>query len=159
ELLPTDLVDDLTLYRQSVLSYAPTPSRPAWAGTPAIPSFGTTLGAWLMPPVGQAPVRLSARSACRAVPEMTDRETSDHWRQHLIDQFRELLVDFDPAAVQAATDGYYLGHTAGQGPLLADLHDGSVWAYAACGGMSFKFAPVIAAALADRALGRPVRRT
>ena len=51
---------------------------------------------WLMPPVGDAPVRLSASSACRAVPEMTDRATPDRWRDFLVDQFSALLVDFDP---------------------------------------------------------------
>jgi glycine/D-amino acid oxidase-like deaminating enzyme len=70
-----------------------------------------------------------------------------------------LLTDFDPAAVIGATDGYYLTEAASGGPLLADLGGGVTWAYAACGGMSFKFAPLIARALADRAVGRPPRST
>ncbi|MPZ26584.1 MAG: FAD-dependent oxidoreductase [Micromonosporaceae bacterium] len=159
ELLPAALGADLTLYRQTMLSYSPIPSRDAWAGTPAIPAFGTPHGAWLMPPVADTPVRLSAASACREVPELTDRVPPDHWRNQLVDQFRELLVDFDPAAVLGASDGYYLADRAGGGPVLARLGDGAVWAYAACGGMSFKFAPLVARALADRALGRPPHRT
>ena len=63
-----------------------------------------------------------------------------------------------------AADGYYLAASAGRGPLLAasadaGSGDGTVWAYAACGGMSFKLAPLIASTLADRALGRPFRPT
>jgi glycine/D-amino acid oxidase-like deaminating enzyme len=158
DLLPAALAGDLTLYRQSVLSYAPTPSRRAWAGTPAIPSLGTGQGAWLMPPVADTPARLSAASACRAVPELTDRDTPGPWRDHLVEQFRALLADFDPAAVVGATDGYYLAATGG-GPLLATSGGGTVWCYAACGGMSFKFAPMIARALADRAGARLPRRT
>jgi glycine/D-amino acid oxidase-like deaminating enzyme len=159
ELLPPALSAGLTLYRQSMLTYAPTPTREAWAGTPAIPALGTAQGAWLMPPVADTPVRLSAASACRAVTQLTDRATPNRWRDHLIDQFSALLVDFDPAAVLGAADGYYLADTASGGPLLATLDDGTVWAYAACGGMSFKFAPLVARAIVDRALGRLPRRT
>src|SRR5262249_60613757 len=93
------------------------------------PALGSAQGAWLMPPVGDAPVRLSAASACRAVPELTDRATPDHWRDHLIDQFSTLLADFDPAAVVGATDGYYLAAPAG--PLLAALRGRAVLAVAA----------------------------
>lgn len=159
ELLPASLNDELTLYRQSILSYRPLPSRLAWVGTPAMPSLGAADGAWLIPPVGSTPVRLSASSTCRAVDELADRQTSQYWREHLIDQFSRLLVGFDPAAVVGAADGYYLGETGGTGPLLATFADERVWAYAACGGMSFKFAPLVARGLADRALGRPARST
>jgi len=156
DLLPAALADSLTLYRQSVLSYAPAPSRRAWAGTPAILGLG---GAWLIPPVGDTPVRLSAASACRPVPEMTDHGTDDRWRDHLVEVFGELLTGFDPAAVVEAKDAYYLADDTGEGPLLAALGPDPVWAYAACGGMSFKFAPLVARAIADRALGRPPRPT
>jgi glycine/D-amino acid oxidase-like deaminating enzyme len=156
ELLPAGLSGDLTLYRQTMLSYTP-PAGPAWARTPAILGLGAGHDAWLMPPVAGTPARLSAASACRAVPEMTDRAAPGEWRDHLIRRFGALLADFDPAAVTGAADGYYLADTAGGGPLLAGLGDGTVWAYAACGGMSFKLAPLIARALADRAVGRPPR--
>lgn len=159
DLLSAALSRDLTLQRQTMLSYAPAPPRRAWAGMSAALGLGESGDAWLMPPVAGTPVRLSAASACRAVPEMTDRVTPREWRDHLIDRFAVLLADFDPAAVIGATDGYYLTDAASGGPLLADLGDGMVWAYAACGGMSFKFAPLIARALADRAAGRPPRRT
>jgi glycine/D-amino acid oxidase-like deaminating enzyme len=155
ELLPPILATDLTLYRQTVLSYAP--AGPGWLPTPAIPSLGTPHGAWLMPPVAGLPARLSAASACRVVPELADRTTPERWRAHLVDQFRQLLVGFDPAAVVGATDGYYLAGAGG--PVLAGYGGGTVWAYAACGGMSFKFAPLVAGALADRAVGRQPRRT
>jgi glycine/D-amino acid oxidase-like deaminating enzyme len=156
DLLPDAAGSELTLFRQSVLSYKAT----AWAGMPAIPAFDSPDGAWLMPPVEGGPARLSAAAACRAVPEMTDRATPTRWRDRLIDHFRGLVTGFDPAAVVDANDGYYLAETATGRPVLTGLDaDGTGWAYLACGGMSFKFAPLIAAALADRALGRPPRPT
>jgi sarcosine oxidase len=158
DLLPAALAQDLTLQRQTMLSYAPATSGRRWGGTPAVLGLGESGDAWLMPPVAGTPARLSAASACRAVPEMTDRVTPEPWRNHLIDRFATLLADFDPAAVTGATDGYYLTHPASGGPLLAGLGDGMVWSYAACGGMSFKFAPLIAQVLADRAVGRPPRQ-
>jgi sarcosine oxidase len=157
ELLPEALASELRLYRQSMLSYEPVPSRHDWAGTPAIPAFGTPNGAWLMPPVGDTPARLSAASACRVVDEMTDRVTPDEWRSHLVREFGALLTDFDPDAVVEAKDAYYLGGA--DGPLLATYGSGAVCAYAACGGMSFKFAPLIARSLAERCLGRRPRLT
>jgi sarcosine oxidase len=157
ELLPAGLGADLTLYRQSMLSYAAGSDRPAWRGVPTMLGLGRAGDAWLIPPVGPAPARLSAASASRAVAEVTDRVTPERWRDHLIEEFRAVLAGFDPSGVLGATDAYYLAHDAGAGPLLARLGEGPVWAYAACGGMSFKFAPLIARTLADRALARPVR--
>jgi glycine/D-amino acid oxidase-like deaminating enzyme len=159
DLLSDALARDLLLQRQTMLSYTPAASGRRWSGMPAVLGLGESGDAWLMPPVAGTPARLSAASACRAVPEMTDRVTPEPWRNHLIDLFATLLADFDPAAVTGATDGYYLTHPASGGPLLAGLGDGRIWCYAACGGMSFKFAPLIAQALADRAVGRTPRRT
>jgi glycine/D-amino acid oxidase-like deaminating enzyme len=159
DLLSAALARDLLLQRQTMLSYTPAASGRRWSGMPAVLGLGESGDAWLMPPVAGTPARLSAASACRAVPEMTDRVTPEPWRNHLIDLFATLLADFDPAAVTGATDGYYLTHPASGGPLLAGLGDGRIWCYAACGGMSFKFAPLIAQALADRAVGRTPRRT
>lgn len=152
-LLPAGLGANLTLKRQTMLSYAPESFLAAWSRSPAVLGLGVTRDAWLMPPVAGTPVRLSAASACRTVAELGDRETPAEWRDHLIRRFSTVLTAFDPAAVTGATEGYYLTDEAGQGPLLVQLGDG-VWAFAACGGMSFKFGPVLARALADRALGR-----
>jgi len=157
ELLPPSVAGDLTLYRQTMLSYAP--PDPAWNQTPAMLGLGTARDAWLIPPVDGTSARLSAASACRAVAEMDGRETPREWRDHLIATFAPVLEGFDPAVVTGAADGYYLAAAAGGGPLLATSADGTVVAYAACGGMSFKFAPLIARALADRALGRQPRPT
>jgi sarcosine oxidase len=159
DLLPAVLARDLTLQRQTMLSYAPPRCGRAWASMPAVLGLGESGDAWLMPPVAGTPARLSAASACRTVPEMTDRVTPGEWRDHLSDRFALILTDYDPAAVTGATDGYYLTDAASGGPVLADLAHGMVWAYAACGGMSFKFAPLIAQALADRAIGRSPRCT
>jgi sarcosine oxidase len=156
DLLPAALAAELTLYRQSVLSYRPVPSRRAWDGVPAV--VGLPGGAWLMPPVGDAPVRLSAASACREVAGLTGRATPDPWREHLVEVFAGLLAGFDPAAVTGATDGYYLADAVAGGPVLVSLGDGAVWAYAACGGMSFKFAPLVARSIADRVIPRRTPR-
>lgn len=161
ELVPAAIASDLTLYRQTVLSYqAPTWLRDS-TGMPAVLGLGPARDAWLMPTVPQsdAPLRLSAASACRAVDEMTDRVTPDQWRAHLVGVFSELFPDFDPAAVVDSTDGFYLAERTRGGPLLATYGAGTVLAYAACGGMSFKFAPQIARAIADRAVGAPPRPT
>lgn len=149
DLLPAAVSTQLTLHRQTVLSY-----RVQWDGMPIIPRFGTADGAWLIPPVGDAPACLSAAVTSRAVTQLTDRAAPDRWREYLVGRFGALLARFDPAAVIGAADGYYLSASPGPGPLLADLGDG-VRAYAACGGMSFKFAPLVARALAGRATDHP----
>jgi glycine/D-amino acid oxidase-like deaminating enzyme len=154
DLLPAAVTGDLTLLRQTMLTYAPSP---AWPGMPVVLGLGPDRDAWLMPPAAGTPARLSAASACRAVPAMTGRAVPAPWRDHLTGLFTQLLADFDPARVTGATDGYYLSDLTGPGPRLAGFGDGTVWAYPACGGMSFKFAPLVARALADRALGRPSR--
>jgi sarcosine oxidase len=158
EVQPTGSLTQLTLKRQTMLSYAPTAFRAAWADSPAILGLGSARDAWVMPPIGGGPARLSAASACRTVPEMGDRSASEQWRDHLVGRFSELLPGFDAAAVVGADDGYYLTDESGPGPALLEL-DGAATVYAACGGMSFKFGPVAARVLADRALGRPARRT
>src|SRR5512139_95750 len=144
ELLPEASGAELTLYRQTMLSYQPIPHRKSWACAPPMLGLGEPRDAWLIPPVADTLVRLSAASACRPVEEMTDRVAPAEYRDHLIERFSTLLTGFDPAAVGDAKDGYYLSSDATEGPLLAQVGDGPVWAYAACGGMSFKFAPLIA---------------
>ncbi|MEU8226552.1 FAD-dependent oxidoreductase [Kribbella sp. NPDC048915] len=152
-LVPPTIADELTLWRQSLLSYRPD----GWAGLPAVLGLGPAKDAWMMPKPAHsdAPLRLSAASACRPVDEMTDRTTPARWREHLERLFAEVLPDFDPAAVIGCVDGYYLADRTNDGPLL--LSNGAVWTYAACGGMSFKFAPQIARTIADHALGRTPR--
>ncbi len=88
---------------------------------------------------------------------MTDRVTPDEWRDHLVSVFSQLLPAFDPAAVIGSFDGFYLAERTQGGPLLAEYGEGTVLAFAACGGMSFKFAPQIARAIADRAVGAAPR--
>jgi hypothetical protein len=150
---------DVTLFRQTMLSYAPGAAREVWAGTPAVLGLGPARDAWMMPPVADTPARLSAASACRPVPEMTDLATPSQWRDHLTTLFSGLLAGFDPAYIVGAADGYYLADTVSGGPLLTAVSDGTVWSYAACGGMSFKFAPVIARAIAAHAMAQPARLT
>jgi sarcosine oxidase len=156
DLLPAAGRGDLVLWRQTMLSYAPGPAAGGWAGTPAVLGLGERRDAWLMPPVAGRPARLSAASACRPAAEPTDPGAPAEWRDHLVTRFAALLSGFDPAGVTGATDGYYLA-AAGGGPALVGLAGGAATAYAACGGMSFKFAPTVARVLADLALGRPRR--
>jgi glycine/D-amino acid oxidase-like deaminating enzyme len=152
-LLPAGPGAGLTLKRQTMLSYAPVSFPAAWSRSPAVLGLGSAGDAWLMPPVAGTTVRLSAASACRTVAEIADLQTPLEWRNHLLRRFSTLLTAFEPLSLLGATEGYYLTDETGQGPLLVQLGDG-VWAFAACGGMSFKFAPVLARALAERALGR-----
>lgn len=159
DLLPAALGRSLRLYRQSMLACVPTPAMLSWSGLPAIPRFGNSQGSWLIPPVAGAPARLSSGSSARVTPELSDHVTPARWRNQLISQFAALVPDFDPAAVVGAADGYYLADAASGGPLLATFGDGLILAYAACGGMTFKVAPPVARALADRAVGRPPRPT
>lgn len=152
-LLPPEVAAELTLYRQSLL-YCRVPDQglAAWSTTPAIPSLGTSGGAWLVPPVAGTPLKLSAASACRVVDEIADRVTGDSWRDHLVEVFDDLISDFRPDWVTDTRDCYYLAHTATGGSLLVALGE-TVYCYAACGGSSFKFAPLIAGSLAQRATG------
>jgi glycine/D-amino acid oxidase-like deaminating enzyme len=156
DLLPATAAGDLTLHRQTMLTYAPAR---AWPDMPVVLGLGPDHDAWLMPPVAGTAARLSAASACRPVTAMTDRVTPDRWRDHLLGRFAALLADFDSGQVTGARDGYYLSDPAGLGPRVAAIGDGPVWAYAACGGLSFKIAPLVASALADRVLGLPARTT
>jgi sarcosine oxidase len=158
DLLPDGLGARLTLKRQTMLTYSPGARRAACDRCPAVLGLGPGHDGWLIPPVGGSPARLSAASACRTVERMTDRQTPAVWREHLVARFRDRLAAFDEALVTGSTEGYYLTDEQGSGPMLAEL-GGPVLAYAACGGMSFKFAPPVARALADRALGRPPRPT
>jgi len=155
ELLPA-VASGLTLMRQTMLAYTPSPGAAGWAGSPAVLGLGRGHDAWLMPAAAGPSARLSAASACRPAPALAGRDSPAVWRDHLTGRFAGLLAGFDPAAVTGATDGYYLTDPAGLGPRLAALGP-RVWTYPACGGMSFKLAPLVAAALADRVLGRPPR--
>lgn len=156
DLLPEAAADGLVLYRQTMLTYTP---EPAWASMPVVLGLGAGHDAWLMPPAAGTPARLSAASACRPVHAMNGRAAPARWRDHLADRFATLLTGFGPEQVTGAADGYYLSDPAGPGPRLTAIGGAGVWAYAACGGQSFKIAPLVAAALADRLLGRPPRAT
>ena len=162
DLLPASVAAGLTLYRQSTLYYDPGPYLEAWARTPAIPAIGVAQGAWLVPSVAGTPLRLSAHGACREVAGITGHDTPGHWRDYLVSLFRTLLVGFDADAVLGARDGYYLADTSSGGPVLAALGasaGAAVWAYAACGGASFKLAPLIARSIAARVVGTEVQVT
>ncbi len=115
DLLPATVAGDLTLLRQTMLTYVPAP---AWPSTPVVLGLGPDRDAWLMPPAAGTPARLSAASACRVVPAMAGRATPARWRDHLTGRFARLLTDFDPARVTAAADGYYLSDLTGPGPRL-----------------------------------------
>jgi glycine/D-amino acid oxidase-like deaminating enzyme len=152
-LLSPELADQLVLHRQSVL-YCEVPSEQvaAWGDTPAIASLGVRSGAWLVPPVADTPLKLSAASACRTVAELEDTATPLRWRDHLVEVFSELLPGFRGDWLFGARDCYYLARAAGGDAMVAAL-GGSVLSFAACGGGSFKFAPLIAESLAQRLTG------
>jgi sarcosine oxidase len=144
----------LVLYRQSMLYCQPPPpwSQP-WSATPACPALGTCDGAWLVPPVAGTPLKVSAAGACRVVAGLADHRTSRRWRDYLAERCQHLLAGFDESWVMGARDCYYLAWQHDGGSLLAQLGNGLVWIYGACGGSSFKYAPVIARSLARRVTG------
>jgi glycine/D-amino acid oxidase-like deaminating enzyme len=153
-LLGEPVASGLTLFRQSML-YCRVPERlrPMWTDVPAVPALGTPDGAWLVPPVAGTPLKLSTAQACRPVRRLTDHDTPAQWRQHLVSRWTALLDGFEPGWVSGARDCYYLADSTTGGARLVQLGERAMWAYAACGGTSFKLAPVVARSLALRALG------
>ncbi|MEU6755056.1 FAD-dependent oxidoreductase [Streptomyces sp. NPDC046685] len=153
-LMPDGIAERLTLFRQSLLyCRVPRHQAHAWASTPAIPALGTKGGAWLIPPVAGTALKLTSATVCRVVDELTDHATDPYWQRRLEKEFGDLLPGFGPAWVTAAKDAYYSSFSETGGPLMVAL-GGDAYAYAACGGTSFKFAPLIARSLADRLTGR-----
>jgi sarcosine oxidase len=152
-LLPPALAGELVLHRQSMI-YCEVPAEDAatWSATPAVPSLGTSGGAWLVPPVAGTPLKLSAASACRVVAEVGDNRTPPRWRDHLVDAFAPLVPGLRADWLIDTRDCYYLARACTRGPMLATLGR-TVFSYAACGGSSFKFAPLIARSLAQRLTG------
>jgi glycine/D-amino acid oxidase-like deaminating enzyme len=152
-LVPPELAEQLVLRRQSVL-YCEVPAEraAAWARSPTITSLGVRSGAWLVPPVADTPLKLSAASACRTVAQIEDTSTPPRWRDHLVEVFSELLPGFRGDWLFGARDCYYLARAATGDAMVAALGR-SVLSFAACGGASFKFAPLIAESLAHRLTG------
>ncbi|MGC9537115.1 NAD(P)/FAD-dependent oxidoreductase [Streptomyces sp. UG1] len=152
-LLPERVGKLLTLHRQSLLyCRVPRGQAEAWAATPAVPALGSRRGAWLVPPVAGTALKLSSAAVCREADELTDHLTPQDWQRELENEFGNLLPGFGPDWVLGSKDCYYLSFTETGGPLVAAL-GGSGHAYAACGGTSFKFAPLIARSLAARITG------
>lgn len=153
DLLAPELSRELVLHRQTMLYCdVPPADAAAWAATPAITSLGTPGGAWLVPPVAGTPLKLSAASACRVVDEVGGATAPSWWREHLIDTFAALIPGFRRDWLIDTRDCHYLARRSTLGPMLAILGD-RVLSYAACGGSSFKFAPLIARSLAARLTG------
>lgn len=153
ELLAPALSRELVLHRQTMLYCdVPPADAAAWAATPAITSLGSDGGAWLVPPVAGTPLKLSAASACRVVDEIGGATVPSWWREHLIDTFTTLIPGFRRDWLVDTRDCHYLARRSTLGPMLAVLGD-RVLTYAACGGSSFKFAPLIARSLAARLTG------
>jgi glycine/D-amino acid oxidase-like deaminating enzyme len=153
ELLPAQVADGLTLYRQSMLyCRVPVSDAAAWSETPAMISIGADGCAWLVPPVAGTPLKLSAGSACRAVDAIEDAGTPRQWLDLLVATFSEVIPGFRADWLIGARDGYYLAHAATDGASVAVLGERTV-SYCACGGSSFKFAPLIARALTEHLTG------
>lgn len=148
--LAPELAGGLVLNRQTMLyCEAPAADAEAWATMPPILSLGADGGSWLVPPVADTPLKLSAASACRVVADLGDSATEPRWRDHLVGVFGPIVPGFRADWVVDARDCHYLERATIGGPLLAGLGD-RVLAYAACGGSSFKFAPLIARYLTGR---------
>lgn len=159
-LAPRSRARDLRLLRQTVLMCRVPPCDwPQWAETPAVPALGTADGAWLVPPIGDTPLKVSAHEACRVVPEISGYQSDPERAAALAARFTELVPGFTADWVAESRDCYYLAAPGRSGALLAERGDGAVLAHAACGGGGFKSAPIVARAVADRFLGKPRRRT
>jgi glycine/D-amino acid oxidase-like deaminating enzyme len=156
ELLPPALSARLTLLRQTVV-YCSVPKRlqAAWTATPAIASLGDPDGVWALPPVAGTPLKLSAAAACRPATRLGGHRAARAQRHHLVARLAQRIVGLDTSWVSRARDFHYLAHASTGGPLLARLDGGAVWSFAACGGTSFKFAPLVAQALAAHVLDEP----
>lgn len=153
DLLSPALAAELILYRQTML-YCDVPALDdgAWSATPAILSIGVDGCAWLVPPVADTPLKLSAASACRVSAQVEDTTTPRYWREHLTKTFAEVIPGFHADWLVGARDSYYLARAATDGAMVAMLGD-RVVSYPACGGSSFRLAPLIARSLADRLVG------
>jgi sarcosine oxidase len=152
-LLPKRLAGQLVLRRQSMLyGQVPPAAAAAWSAIPPIRSLGTDGGTWLVPPVAGTPLKISAESACRVAARVEGHRTPPAWREHLIAVAASVIPGFGPHWVTGARDCYYLERSGAAGPMLA-LLAGRAFSYAACGGSSFKFAPLIAQSLAERLSG------
>ena len=153
ELLAPEISGQLVLHRQSMLYCEVPPDEAApWSTTPAISSFGVEHGAWLVPPVADTPLKLSSNSACRVVAGLDGPATPLIWRDHLLEVFSEVLPGLGEDWLFGTRDCYFLGHGAAGGALVVELAR-SVFCFAACGGGSFKFAPLIARSLTERLTG------
>jgi glycine/D-amino acid oxidase-like deaminating enzyme len=149
-LVPDRAAARLTLLRQSVLyCRVPTDDLARWAATPAIPVLGTPEGVWLVPPVVGTPLKVSAASACRAVDGVEDHRTPASWREHLTALAANAVRGFTADWVTEARDCYYLERTGTGGRGTIALAE-KVVVFAACGGGSFKSAPLIARSLVRR---------
>jgi glycine/D-amino acid oxidase-like deaminating enzyme len=152
-LLPPQLAAQLVLRRQSMIyCRAAASSAPAWAAAPAIRSLGADGGTWLVPPVAGTPLKLSVTSACRAVAEIGSHATPRSHRSRLVRAAGAVIPGFGDEWLVGTRDCYYLSSPAAHGLMAAVLAD-RVVAYAACGGVSFKFAPLVAQSLAERLTG------
>lgn len=152
-LLPAPLADELVLCRQSmVFCGVPAQDAAVWSATPPISTFGTSNGGWLVPPIAGTPLKLSAASACRVVTEVGDISTPAYWRDHLVEEFAPLVRGLGADWLTGGRDAYYLMRRSTGGPMVAVLGE-RVVSYAACGGSSFKFAPLIARSLVRQVSG------
>jgi glycine/D-amino acid oxidase-like deaminating enzyme len=149
-LVAPPLAARLRLFRQTVLfCRVPAATRAAWTRTPVVTALSVPYDTWLVPPVAGSSLKLTAASASRAVPRIRGRKAPDAWRQYLIRRFSPSLRGFDAGWVNAGRDCYYLADARDGGPRAARIgHRGMVRAQLACGGRSFKFAPLIARRLA-----------
>jgi glycine/D-amino acid oxidase-like deaminating enzyme len=148
-LLPAQAADGLALFRQSLLyCRVPASDAAAWSETPAMISIGTDGCAWLVPPVAGTPLKLSAGSACRQVEGIESFATPREWLELLVATFSEVIPGFRADWLIGARDGYYLADAATDQASITELGERAV-SYSACGGSSFKFAPLIARALTE----------
>lgn len=152
-LIPAAIASRLVLFRQTVVYCdVPATARAAWRASPATLGLGHDGGTWLVPPVAGTPLKVSATAAARPVAATNAGNELARWRRLVVERCREAVTEFDSSWVTSVRDCHYLADRTTGGPLLTTLVPGRAWAFAACGGSSFKFAPLLASALVDAVL-------
>jgi sarcosine oxidase len=153
ELLAPALGSELILYRQSML-YCDVPALDdgVWSATPAILSIGMDGCAWLIPPVADTPLKLSGAGVCRVAEQFDGTDTPPRWRDLLIKTFAAVIPGFHADWLIDARDSYYLARASTDGAMVTMLGE-RVVSFTACGGSSFRLAPLIARSLAGRLSG------
>ncbi|HEX9338841.1 MAG TPA: FAD-binding oxidoreductase [Pseudonocardiaceae bacterium] len=139
-----DLVDvPVALHRQTMVYLRP-PADLAdwWRSAPSAGRIGADGSAWLLPPVAGTDLKISGGVSCRQVVTTDDADRDEnHWAAKVL--AASILSDVDRYRVVAVRRCHYATDPATGADLLTRV-GATVWARAACGGVGFRAAPLVA---------------